>query len=146
MGAPERVELMIKEIAVRHGVAVGRDDPILMLLTIFERLQRDSEAAQHELLEKFKSEIEGTVQRVDQDAQARATKAVTALLEASRAGIQQTAQDGAGQAVTALQALVNASIAQMRKDIGDTRKVAMFNMVAAVLSLVAALVVAWAAA
>ncbi|WP_169805893.1 conjugal transfer protein TraM [Azohydromonas lata] len=137
---------MIKEIAVRHGVAVGRDDPILMLLTIFERLQRDGETAQHELLEKFKAEIESTVQRVDQDAQARATKAVVALLEASRAGIQKTAGDGAGEAVSALKALVDASVEQMRKDIGDTRKAAIFNMAAAVLTLVAACVVAWAAA
>ncbi|MDZ5459303.1 conjugal transfer protein TraM [Azohydromonas lata] len=137
--------MMIKEIAVRHGVAVGRDDPILMLLTIFERLQRDGEAAQHDQLEKFKSEIESTVQRVDQDAQVRATKAVVALLDASKDGIKKTAEDGAGEAVGALKALVDATVAQMRKDIGDTRKVAIFNMVAAVLSLVAALIVAWAA-
>ena len=42
----DRIEELIKEIAVKHGIAVSRDDPILVLHTINNRLLQDSSKAQ----------------------------------------------------------------------------------------------------
>jgi len=36
----EEIDELIKEIAVKHGIAVGRDDPIIILQTINNRLMR----------------------------------------------------------------------------------------------------------
>ncbi len=58
MAAADKIEDIIKEIAVKHGIAVGRDDPILILQTINERLMQDSAAAQQEILDRFKEELE----------------------------------------------------------------------------------------
>ena len=38
----DQVEELIKEIAAKHGIAVSRDDPILILQTINARLMQDS--------------------------------------------------------------------------------------------------------
>jgi hypothetical protein len=46
---PDNVDELIKEIAVKHGIAVSRDDPILILQTINNRLMQDSEKAQDAL-------------------------------------------------------------------------------------------------
>ena len=51
---PDKIEALIGDIAARHGIAVGRDDPILILQTINERLMQESAAAQQETLDRFK--------------------------------------------------------------------------------------------
>jgi hypothetical protein len=63
----DRIEEIIKEIAVKHGIAVGRDDPIMILQTINERLMQDTAAAQQEILEQFKSELESVAFRWGED-------------------------------------------------------------------------------
>ena len=40
------VEELIQEIALKHGITVSRDDPILILQTINKRLMEDSAKAQ----------------------------------------------------------------------------------------------------
>jgi len=51
---PDNVDELIKEIAVKHGIAVSRDDPILILQTINNRLMQDSEKAQQAMLDQFR--------------------------------------------------------------------------------------------
>ena len=41
----DQLEELIKEIASKHGIAVSRDDPILVLQTINNRLLQDSSKA-----------------------------------------------------------------------------------------------------
>jgi hypothetical protein len=44
------IEELIKEIAAKHGIAVSRDDPILILQTINTRLLQESAKAQQAML------------------------------------------------------------------------------------------------
>ena len=53
------IDEAIKEIAVKHGVSLDRNDPILMFQTMHERLLIDAQNSQEQLLAKFKEEIEG---------------------------------------------------------------------------------------
>ena len=50
----DQIEALIREIAQKHGIVVGRDDPILILQTINNRLMQDSAKAQQAQLEKLK--------------------------------------------------------------------------------------------
>lgn len=59
----DKVEETIKEIAAKHGIAVGRDDPILILQTINDRLMQESTEAQQAILDSFKSELEEIAHR-----------------------------------------------------------------------------------
>ncbi len=54
----DNIDELIKEIAVKHGIAVSRDDPILILQTINNRLMQDSEKAQQGMLDHYKEEME----------------------------------------------------------------------------------------
>jgi hypothetical protein len=59
---------LTKEIAGKHGVAVGRDDPIMILQTVNARLLEDSAKAQQEMLERYKEELEALSARWSSDA------------------------------------------------------------------------------
>ena len=50
----DQLEELIKEIASKHGIAVSRDDPILVLQTINNRLLQDSSKAQQAQLDQYK--------------------------------------------------------------------------------------------
>ena len=56
--ADNNVEELIKEIAIKHGIAVSPDDPILIMQTINTRLMQDSAKAQEKMLDHYKEEME----------------------------------------------------------------------------------------
>jgi hypothetical protein len=62
------VEELIREIAAKHGIAVSRDDPILILQTINTRLLQDSAKAQQVMLDQYKEELEALALRWGNDA------------------------------------------------------------------------------
>ena len=68
------VDELIKEIAGKHGIAVGRDDPIMILQTINARLLADSAKAQQAMLERYKEELEALSARWSSDAKEKAER------------------------------------------------------------------------
>ena len=84
MASDDKIEELIREIAVKHGIAVGRDDPILILQTINMKLMQDSASAQQEILDAFKSELESIAHRWGDDAKGKAERTLNAALAASK--------------------------------------------------------------
>ena len=78
------IDALIMEIAVKHGIAVSREDPILVLHTINSRLMEDSMRAQQEQLESYRLQMEDVSLRWARDAKEKAERIVNASLEASR--------------------------------------------------------------
>ncbi len=72
MASDDKIEELIGEIAVKHGITIGRNDPILILQTINERLMQDTQAAQQEILDHFKEELESIAHRWGEDAKGKA--------------------------------------------------------------------------
>ena len=72
------VEDLIGEVARKHGIAIGRDDPILVLHTMNDRLMRESAAAQQALLDAFKQELEALASRWSMEATDRADRILQA--------------------------------------------------------------------
>jgi hypothetical protein len=70
----DQVEELIKEIAAKHGIAVSRDDPILILQTINARLMQDSAKAQQVMLDQYKEELEALALRWGNDAKDQSGK------------------------------------------------------------------------
>jgi len=140
----DKIEAIIKEIAAKHGIAVGRDDPILILQTINERLMQDSAAAQQETLNRFKEEVESIAHRWGEDAKSKAERTLNAALAASKAAMMNGMQEGAKAAAEAVRREVEAVTAQLVAPIREARRVAMMNMVAAGMAVVAAGLALWA--
>ena len=83
MNTDDKIEQLIREIASKHGIAVARDDPILVLQTINHRLLQDSVAAQQAMLDRYKEELESVGNRWSLDSHEKAERILNAALEAS---------------------------------------------------------------
>lgn len=139
MASDDKIEETIKAIAARHGIAVSRDDPILVLQTINDRLMQDSQAAQQEILDRFKGELEEIAHRWGDDAKNKAERTLNAALTASRAAMLKGMQEGAAKTVEAVQRELGGLAAPIR----EAKRVAIMNMIAAGMTVFAAGLALW---
>lgn len=141
----DRVEALIREIAVTHGIAVSRNDPIMMLQTINMRLLDDSAKAQEAMLDAYKQELEGLNQQWGNNAKAMADRVLTASLLASKEAMATLMQEGARELTKGVKAEVEAGIAaSIATPVREGRRIAIFNMIAAVMTFCAAGIALWA--
>lgn len=134
------VEELIQEIALKHGITVSRDDPILILQTINKRLMEDSAKAQQEMLDHYKEEIEVLAKRWGDDAKTKAEKVLNAALTASRETMAKTAQEVASTVKQAVAQEVEASLKKLHAPVRNARSLVFANLIAAAITLVAAFV------
>ena len=144
MASDDKIEELIREIAVKHGIAVGRDDPILILQTINTRLMQDSQAAQQEILDRFKEELEAIAHRWGDDAKGKAERTLNAALTASKEAMAKGMQDGGKAAAEAVRRELEAVAAQLAAPIREARRVSYMNIVAAGMAVFAAALALWA--
>ncbi len=140
----DQIEEVIKEIAAKHGIAVGRDDPILVLQTINNRLMLDSQKAQEAMLQQYKEELEGMMARWSDDTKLRAERMLNAAMGASKEAMAKTMQDGAVVAADAFRKEVDTALAHANAQLRATRNLSRWNLAVASITLLAAGVVAWA--
>lgn len=143
MNQETELEELIKEIAVKHGIAVGRDDPILILQTINKRLMQESQNAQQEMLDQFKSELEGISLRWSADAKDKAERILNASLNASKASMEQLLQAGAIEFVATIKSEVDVSLSRIGRPIRDSYRISAMNLLASCLTILAAAVLLW---
>jgi len=74
-------DALIAEIATRHGVAVSRDDPVMILATLNDLLAKENAERQAEMLAQFRREMETISETWASDAKARAQAMLTQTLE-----------------------------------------------------------------
>lgn len=140
----DKIGESIKVIAEKHGVAVGRDDPILILQTLNERLMQDNAAAQQVMLDHFKEELEVIAHRWSEDAKGKAERLLNAALLAAREAMANELQQGSKVAAATLRREAETSALQFQRMLDGTRLVAWVALAAAIVTLTAAGVVFWA--
>jgi len=134
----DKIEATIKELAAKHGIAVGRDDPILMLQTINERLMLDSATAQQETLARFKEELESIAHRWGDDAKNKAERTLNAALAASKDAMARGMHEGGNAAAQAFAGELDGMAARLAGPIRDARRIAVMNMIAGAMAVFAA--------
>lgn len=139
----DQLEELIKEIAVKHGIAVSRDDPILVLQTINNRLMQDSSKAQQVQLDQYKEELEGLALRWGTDAKDKAERILNASLSASKDAMGRIMQEGAKTTAASVRAEIDAAMARVAAPIQAASRIAMLNIAASCITLLAAGVAMW---
>jgi hypothetical protein len=134
---------VISEVAAKHGIAIGSDDPILVLHTINDRLLRESAAAQQALLDAYKEQLEASASRWHTDATARAGRILQAAETGSKETITELMQEGAITAAASIWIEVSAARARVATHLQDARQIAVLNLVTACITPVAARSVVW---
>lgn len=140
----DQMEELIAEIAAKHGMAMSRDDPILVLQTINNRLLQDSATAQQVQLDQFKQEMEALSLRWGNDARGKAERIVNAALAAGKDAMGQAMQDGAQAEVGSIRSEIDAALMGVTASVRDARRLATLNVVASCITMMAAVVTLWA--
>ncbi len=140
----DQIEEPIKEIAAKHGIAVSRDDPILVLQTINNRLMQDSSKSQQAQLDQYKEEMEALSLHWSNDAKGKAERILTASLSASKEGMAQVMQEGGTAVATAMRAELDAALVLIIGPVRDAHRIAALNVAASCITMLAAVVALWA--
>lgn len=144
MANNDKVAEIIGEISVKHGVAIGRDDPIMILQTINARLMQDSMIAQQKILDRFKEELEIIAHRWGDDARNKAERILNATLEVSKEAMLEGMRDGTRATAEAVRREIGTTVTQIMIPIRESRRVALMNLVAAGMTVFAASLALWA--
>ncbi len=140
----DAVDELIKEIALKHGTAVSRDDPIMVLHTINARLLEDSAKAQQAMLDSFKEELESIAFRWGEEAKGKAERILNAALSASRETMSKSMQESAQATAASIKTEVEAALRRITIPMEDAKRLAMYNVVAAGLTFFSAAIVVFA--
>ena len=141
----DQVEELIKEIAAKHGIAVSRDDPILVLQTINNRLMQDSSKAQQAQLDQYKEELEALALRWGTDAKDKAERILNAALTASKGAMDKAMQENAKSTAATVRAEGDAALGRVAGQVKDARRIGLLNVLASCITLAAAAVALWVA-
>ncbi len=139
MSAPEpKLDEAIQQIASIHGVAVSKDDPIMILHTMNERLIQDSKAAQQDLLDNFKSEIELCVSELSMAAKNHSDRVLNSTLETSKTEIARVMEEQSHIIIERWKADLNSGLHEASKTMTTSRQTAILNIIASFITLIAA--------
>ena len=144
MSDHDQLEEIIREIATRHGIAVSRDEPILVLQTINNRLLLDRAKAQQIMLDHYKEELEALASRWGKDAREKAERILNASLDASKEVMNDMLKEAAKASAVKVGLELDGALAKVAAPVSDARRLAMLNVVAACLTMAAAAIVMWA--
>ncbi len=140
----DKIEDAIKEIALKHNIAVSRDDPILILQTMNDRLIEESRNSQKKILATFESELEEIAHRWGENARDKAERTLNAAITASKASIDTTMKESSTLIAEAVKREIKGILNQnIKPSVRETQQVAILNLIAASMTLFAAGLVLW---
>ena len=137
------VEELLKEIAAKHGIAVSRDDPILVMQTINHRLMQDSSKAQQAQLDHYKEELEALALRWGIDAKSKSERILNAALAASKDAMHQAMQENAKSTAASVRAEADLLLGAVANQLKDAQRIALLNIASSCITLAAAAVSLW---
>ena len=131
------LEELIKEIAAKHGIALGRDDPILILQTLNNRLLQDNQKAQQAMLNQYKEELEALSLRWSSDTKEKAERILNASLESSKVAMDQLMQAGTKELLLRFTSSIDESLILISYLIKDTKRIGAMNIIASCITVLA---------
>lgn len=84
---------LIALIAEKHGVLLGRDDPILIVHTLHNELVSRLANSEAEIIDRFSGRIEEVSSRWERDAKDKAEQVLSAALTASSGAFEKRLKD-----------------------------------------------------
>lgn len=133
----EKLNHAIQEIAIKHGVVLSKDDPILILQTMNERLIEESREAQAAMLVQFREEMEGISSQWRDDAKEKAEKIINAALAGSKEAMAKLLLESTNASVQSVERMISVSLAEARDLSKQTKKFGWLMLVSSVVILAA---------
>ncbi|HAU1711841.1 TPA: conjugal transfer protein TraM [Legionella pneumophila] len=128
----EKINEAIQDIAGKHGVVLGRDDPVLILQTMNDRLLEENLKAQQEMLTQFKEEMESISSQWKVDAKDKAEKVLNAALASSKEAMNKILREATNEFVYVMKNVISDSLTEAKDLTQQTRKANRFTLLASV--------------
>lgn len=133
----DQFESLINEVAIKHGVVLGRDDPILILQTMNAKLMEENSKTQQLILNQYKEDLEGIALRFGNEAKEKSERILNASLIAAKETMANVLEESAKTTATMIQKDIEKLLAHASGILGRTKRIAMINLVASSLTLIA---------
>lgn len=134
---------LLKEIASKHGVALDRADPILMVQTMHARLLAESRSAQQAMLEDYRTTLNALLDRWGVETKAKAERIVIASLTASTETMKAEMATHTMDVARAIRNEVTGVLETTETRMRRATTVGYLNLLAAVVTFSAAVVIYW---
>ncbi|CZG84531.1 TPA: conjugal transfer protein TraM [Legionella pneumophila subsp. pneumophila] len=131
----DKINEAIQYIAVKHGVALGKDDPILIFQTFNEKLLEENRKAQQEMLTQFKEEMESISSQWKVDAKDKAEKVLNAALASSKEAMNKILREATNEFVYVMKNVISDSLLEAQDLTQQTRKANRFTLLTSVTML-----------
>jgi 16S rRNA G1207 methylase RsmC len=128
---------LIKEVAIKHGITVSRDDPILILQTLNAHLMDENTRAQQVMLHQYKEELEAIALRWGHDAKEKSERILNASLAASKEVMFNALEGSAKTTARTIRDEIEGLLSDADRSVRRSRVVAMMNLGASVLTCIA---------
>lgn len=145
MAIHDQIDELIREIAVKHNIAVHRDDPIMILHTINDILMQKNQSAQAEMLKAFQSEMEMATARWIDESKRKSERILSVSLNAASTKMTELMQEGAETAAKQVRVEISKEMETINTKIREIQRVSFQNLVTSCITLLAALVAMWVA-
>ena len=109
----DKFDLAIQEIAVKHGVVLSKDDPILILQTMNNRLIEETQQAQAAMLTQFREEMESISSQWKDDAREKAEKILNMALANSKEAMIRLLKEATNESVSVIKKVISDSVADV---------------------------------
>ena len=133
----DKFDAAIQEIAVRHGVVLSKDDPILILQTMNDRLIEEAQQAQAAMLAQFREEMESISSQWRDDAKEKAEKIINAALAGSKEAMARLLLESTNRSVQSVERMISNSLTEARDLSQKTKKFGWLILVSSVVVLAA---------
>lgn len=138
------VEDLIKDVALKHGIALGADDPLLIQHTVNQRLIENFNQAIQEHLVLLREELELISRRWGDDAKEKAERILSVAIEHGRDQALMVIEGNAeGLSKTTRQALRAEIASQIAPVLKRSQRISWVTFAAAGFSLLASITALW---
>lgn len=125
----------IKDIAFRHGVVLGKDDPVLILQTMNEKLLAENRKEQEAMLAQFKEEMENISSQWKDDAKDKAERVLNAALASSKETMDKILRQATHESALVMQKMISDSLKEARVLNQQTQKTSQFKLLSSAVLL-----------
>ncbi len=131
----DKFDAAIQEIAVKHGVVLSKDDPILILQTMNDRLIEEARQAQAAMLAQFREEMESISSQWRDDAKEKAEKIINAALAGTKEAMARLLLESTNISVQSMERVISNSLTEARDLSQQTKKFGWLMLVSSVVIL-----------
>ncbi len=124
----DKFDLAIQEIAVKHGVVLSKDDPILILQTMNNRLIEETQQAQAAMLTQFREEMESISSQWKDDAREKAEKILNMALANSKEAMIRLLKEATNESVSVIKKVISDSVAEVHDMAKHTKNYSLLTL------------------